>query len=48
MVAVAAGVIAGASVWWRTTLPAAGVIVAILLTPVMCARLMHAASGQVP
>lgn len=48
MVVVAAGVIAGASARWGTALPAEGVIVAVLLSPVMCAGLTYAASGHVP
>jgi hypothetical protein len=47
MVAVTAGAIAGASARWGL-LPAAGVIVEILLSPVLCARLLHVASGHVP
>lgn len=48
MVAVAAGAIAGPSARWGTALSAAGVIAAVLLSPVMCAGLMHAAFGYVP
>lgn len=45
--AVAAGVSTGASARWGTLLPAAGVVVAVPLSPVTCAGATRAASGQV-
>lgn len=48
MVAVAAGAIAGPSARWGPEPSAAGVIAAVLLSPVRCARLMHAAFGYAP
>ncbi len=48
MVAVAAGASAGSSVWQRAALSATGAIAAVLLPPVMCAGLAHAALGYAP
>lgn len=48
MVAVAAGAIAGPPARWGREPSAAGVFAAVVLSPVRCARLMHATFGYAP